>query len=140
MKYKKYIIIILLLLVIPLLFFIFRMKKNITNNITSNTTVADEATQKLKIEQQNLSNDKMLDAALDKTRLLDTDLDGLSNEEEKKNGTDPNNPDTDGDGLLDGDEVNFYHSNPTKSDTDGDGYKDGEEVRNGYSPIGPGKL
>ena len=37
--------------------------------------------------------------------ILDSDNDGLSNEEEKELGTDPNNPDTDGDGYLDGEEV-----------------------------------
>ncbi len=36
---------------------------------------------------------------------LDDDKDGLTNEEEKKYGTDPKNPDTDGDGFLDGAEV-----------------------------------
>jgi len=35
----------------------------------------------------------------------DPDNDGLSNEEEAEAGTDPNNPDTDGDGVTDGDEV-----------------------------------
>ena len=37
--------------------------------------------------------------------LFDNDNDGLSNLEEYLRGTDPNNPDTDGDGILDGDEV-----------------------------------
>ena len=36
---------------------------------------------------------------------IDLDNDGLSNVDEKKYGTDINNPDTDGDGFLDGDEV-----------------------------------
>ena len=36
---------------------------------------------------------------------LDNDKDGLTNEEEYKNGTDPNNWDTDGDGYSDGEEV-----------------------------------
>jgi hypothetical protein len=37
---------------------------------------------------------------------LDADNDGLTNEKEIKYGTDLNNPDTDSDGFLDGDEVN----------------------------------
>ena len=37
--------------------------------------------------------------------LFDNDSDGLSNLDEYKRGTDPNNPDTDGDGVLDGEEV-----------------------------------
>ncbi len=44
--------------------------------------------------------------------VVDTDKDGLSDELELQLGTDPNNP-----------------------DTDGDGYTDGEEVANGYNPL-----
>lgn len=47
----------------------------------------------------------------------DTDNDGLTDEQEKSYGTDPNDP-----------------------DTDGDGFKDGEEVRNLYNPLGNGGL
>lgn len=45
---------------------------------------------------------------------LDSDQDGLTNQEEKMIGTDPYNP-----------------------DTDGDGYSDGEEVQSGYDPLKP---
>ena len=55
-------------------------------------------------------------------------MDGLIKKIEKEIGTDPENPDTDGDGLKDGEEVNNYKSNPLNADTDGDGLKDGEEV------------
>ncbi len=58
----------------------------------------------------------------------DNDNDGLLNKEEKELKTDPDNPDTDGDGLQDGEEVHKYHTNPLKADTDGDGLKDGDEV------------
>jgi outer membrane protein OmpA-like peptidoglycan-associated protein/opacity protein-like surface antigen len=58
----------------------------------------------------------------------DPDKDGLTNDEEAKLGTDPNNPDTDGDGLNDGDEVRKYKTDPLKKDTDGDGLNDGSEV------------
>lgn len=60
----------------------------------------------------------------------DDDHDGLTNAEEKRYGTDPENPDTDGDGLSDGDEVHLYRTNPLKADTDGDGLNDGAEVLN----------
>lgn len=49
--------------------------------------------------------------------ITDIDQDYLSNEDEKKYGTDPNNP-----------------------DTDGDGYSDGDEVKAGYNPKGEGKI
>jgi hypothetical protein len=65
----------------------------------------------------------------------DPDNDGLTNLEEYQNGTDPNNPDTDGDGLSDGDEVHIYHTNPLLWDTDGDGISDGVEVQTGSDPL-----
>lgn len=48
---------------------------------------------------------------------LDSDEDGLSDEEERKLGTHPN-----------------------VADTDGDGYDDGTEVKGGYNPLGEGRL
>lgn len=70
----------------------------------------------------------------------DSDFDGLSDEEEKKLGTNIHMADTDNDGLLDKEEVKIYHTNPLKADTDGDGYSDGEEIKKGYNPNGKGKL
>ncbi len=63
-------------------------------------------------------------------KAANNDLDGdkLLNDEERQLGTDPRNPDTDGDGLKDGEEVHTYKTNPLNPDTDGDGLKDGEEV------------
>ncbi|MDQ2949253.1 MAG: hypothetical protein M3Y27_25495, partial [Acidobacteriota bacterium] len=65
----------------------------------------------------------------------DPDRDGLSNLDEYLNGTDPHNPDTDGDGLTDGDEVNKYKTNPLLADTDGDGIPDGVEITTGTNPL-----
>ncbi len=91
----------------------------------------------------------------------DYDEDNLGNLDEKNWGCDPGNPDTDGDTLLDGDEIKRYYTNPLMSDaeadhdgdgltnveevdihesdpsnpdSDGDGYGDGEEVENGSDP------
>lgn len=58
----------------------------------------------------------------------DYDNDGLTNSKEKEIGTDPNIPDTDGDGLLDGEEYLTHHSDPLKQDTDDDGLGDFKEV------------
>ncbi len=97
-------------------------------------------------EYFHISNRSELISALTKIlgknidKVTDTDNDDLSDYYEERlrwfNGvtikTDPNNPDTDGDGLLDGEEVsavvdkknNVHHyimySNPTLTDTDGD--------------------
>ena len=59
---------------------------------------------------------------------LDSDADRLSDGEESAIGTDPFFPDSDDDGLLDGDEVGFYGTDPLASDTDDDGLGDQEEV------------
>jgi len=58
----------------------------------------------------------------------DDDVDGLSNAQEAALGTNPSNPDTDGDGLLDGAEVNQYGTDPKNQDSDGDALPDGKEV------------
>lgn len=71
---------------------------------------------------------------------IDSDTDNLSDEEEERSGTNPQNWDTDGDTLSDGDEVLIWHTSPTNPDTDNDGYADGVEVKNGFNPNGPGKI
>lgn len=58
----------------------------------------------------------------------DSDSDGLNDDEEFMYGTDPLNPDTDGDGLKDGEEVHVTTTDPLNPDTDGDGLTDGDEV------------
>lgn len=70
----------------------------------------------------------------------DTDGDGLSDQEEKSLGTDPTKQDTDGDGLTDYEEVVLWKTNPLLPDTDGDTFSDGTEVKNGFNPLGSGKL
>ncbi|MDO8505136.1 MAG: hypothetical protein Q7S48_00955 [bacterium] len=71
---------------------------------------------------------------------VDSDSDGLSDEEEDAAGTMRDNPDSDNDSLLDGEEVKTYQTDPMNADTDGDTFLDGAEVKNGYNPKGPGKL
>ncbi len=65
----------------------------------------------------------------------DSDSDGLSDADEARLGTDPNDPDTDNDGLLDGQEAGpgGLGTDPRKRDTDNDGLSDGFEA----SPNGP---
>ena len=73
----------------------------------------------------------------------DSDGDGLKDGQEdvNKNGTvdanetDPCLFDTDGDGLNDGYEVLIYHTNPLNPDTDGDGWSDFDEVLAGSDPL-----
>lgn len=58
----------------------------------------------------------------------DTDADNYPDAAEPAAGLDPSNPDTDGDGVADGDEGNIYGTDPLAYDTDGDGLGDGEEL------------
>ncbi|MBU1118421.1 cupredoxin domain-containing protein [Patescibacteria group bacterium] len=97
---------------------------------------------------------------------LDEDNDGLTTLEEMASGTLVLEPDTDGDELPDGYEVQFglnpldpadalydqdkddlknideyyYETNISDPDTDNDGFKDGSEVKDGYNPKGTGAL
>ena len=71
---------------------------------------------------------------------LDTDGDGISDQDETVRGMDIENPDSDSDGLFDREEVMVYNTDPIVSDTDGDGFSDGDEVKGGYNPLGTGKL
>ena len=77
--------------------------------------------------------------------LLDSDLDGLWDGAEANYGTDPNNPDTDGDTISDGDEVNVHNTNPLSRDTDGDLLDDALEIRGqrlglGLDPLVPNNI
>ena len=71
---------------------------------------------------------------------LDTDGDGLIDEEELQIGTDPADPDSDEDGLTDGREVNEVGTDPLAPDTDGDGYDDAIELDAGSDPNDPASV
>ncbi|HMS64352.1 MAG TPA: OmpA family protein [Ignavibacteria bacterium] len=58
----------------------------------------------------------------------DEDKDGLTYCKEEQIGTNPEIADTDGDGCLDGAEVNQYKTDPLNKDTDGDTLLDCDEV------------
>jgi hypothetical protein len=68
----------------------------------------------------------------------DADDDRLRDAAERRAGTDPTNPDTDGDGRLDGAELapegTAPVTDPLDPDTDGDGLPDGFEVDHGLDP------
>lgn len=95
---------------------------------------------------------------------LDSDTDGLSDDQEQRFGTSPMLMDTDGDGFGDGEEVKngfsplggnkkkfdvldtdkdgvqdwieqWFGSDIEKSDTDGDGFSDYDEIMFGFSPV-----
>ncbi len=80
----------------------------------------------------NSDNDYLVNVGLGLSYYIfgspDYDNDGLSNSLEKKYGSNPNIPDTDGDGLKDGEEVHVYTTNPTKPDSDNDNLTDYDEI------------
>jgi len=95
------------------------------------------------IRKKDEVTDTTAPAATDKKeepKRIDTDGDGLFDDEEEKLGTDKNLADTDGDGLSDFDEAKKWKTDPLAKDTDGDGYDDGVEVSAGYDPKGSGQL
>ena len=66
---------------------------------------------------------------------VDSDGDGLSDAEEALRGTNPNDTDTDDDGILDGNEIRgSTGTDPLDPDTDSDGVDDGVEYDLGTSP------
>jgi len=67
----------------------------------------------------------------------DRDRDGLGDQEELDTyNTSPDNPDSDNDLLLDGEEI-ARGTNPNLGDSDGDTFSDGYEVANGTDPTNP---
>jgi hypothetical protein len=79
--------------------------------------------------------------------IADTDGDGVLDGQEVANGTDPLTADqsvepagdADGDGLLDGDEA-AYGTDPNNADTDGDGWLDLDEINIGTDPLDPNSV
>jgi len=70
--------------------------------------------------------------------VVDSDNDGLNDDEEVLAGTDPLDDDSDDDGLTDGDEVNTLATDPNDDDSDDDGLTDGREVNDtGTDPNNP---
>ncbi len=85
----------------------------------------------------------------DQRAMNDRDGDGLTDAEEDLNGngtfepgeTDPDNEDTDDDGIPDGTEVNGDNpTSPTSADTDRDGIPDGVEDTNHNGALDPGET
>ena len=64
----------------------------------------------------------------------DSDNDGIPDDIEVFLGTDPENPDTDGDELTDGEEFNVYGTDPIETDTDNDALLDSDEVLHETDP------
>jgi cell wall-associated NlpC family hydrolase len=68
---------------------------------------------------------------------VDTDGDGLVDGVELQMGTDPTRSDSDGDGSSDGYELFRLKTDPTRADSDGDGIGDSAELIKGTDPTSP---
>lgn len=113
---------------------------NFSPDPVENIEEVEELDQEENIRGNNFSDEEASANNILFGNSIDSDDDGLSDVQENQLGTDPFNWDTDGDGLSDGDEVLIWKTDPLKFDSDGDGYGDGEEIKNGYNPLGPGRL
>lgn len=108
--------------------------------------VNEEVTEPKRFEQKEVESseyDIKSEGSIEKLPPIndnDVDQDGLSDSLEADFETDPNDADSDDDGLNDFDEITKYFTDPNDEDSDNDTYLDGVEVKNGYNPLGEGKL
>ena len=122
---------------------------DVVDTATTTEEVIDEVVEEAPVQEPVVSVDADGDGIIDDVEQLlgtsinniDTDGDGLSDYDEVYvYNTNPLNPDTDNDELTDYEEVMTLHTDSLNPDTDGDGYLDGVEFKNGYNPLGQGKL
>lgn len=146
----------------------FLVGKNNTVKKTVTPSTTAQKTDAIQTPSATTSSTSNLPAQINNDQILfgqgvDVDKDGLDDVREREIKTNPQNPDTDSDGLNDGEEVIVHKSNPLSPDSDNDGlsdgdeyliwktnilnpdsdndtYPDGTEVKNGYNPLGPGRL
>ena len=102
------------------------------------TNTANDATSPA-VNADNQANNQA-DVVTEPAQPLDTDRDGLTDQEENLYGTNSERVDTDRDGLTDQDEVKVFETDPNNPDSDGDTFLDGQEVRSGYDPKGTCRL
>lgn len=130
-KSKKRVIVIILFLMVLIViiftacYYLFYKTQNNNNNKNNNNINSIDI---VNINKPNIN------------RPVDSDSDGLTDEEEEIFGTNPNFADSDEDGLFDKEEIEIYYTDPLNFDTDEDGYSDGQEVKSGHNPNGEGKL
>ena len=126
-KIAAIIVFVVLLTLVVLYFFVFKDRIIGTNGQNNTIDVNREDEYSMTTQQMSVQ--------LKDARLSDFDLDGIVDDAEKGLGTDPQKADTDGDGILDNDEIKIYKTNPLKADTDEDGKSDGYEARRNQDPL-----
>ena len=137
-----WLLVVLLIAVMLLCLILFIPKKGSEESISATQTAAYNQTQAAIIGEEDtdgdgLINSKELEIGTDPLN-PDTDGDRLQDGEEfHTHNTDPLLVDTEGDALNDGDEILVYMTNPLIPDTDGDSLNDGDEVTRGTNPLMP---
>ncbi|MBS4033286.1 MAG: hypothetical protein KGZ85_02370 [Ignavibacterium sp.] len=128
-KKRKFPIILILVIIILIGLIAIIFQSFLSGDSTTNQQIVEPKNTEGKLSEEN--------QLVARPIIIDTDGDGLTDEEELTLGTSINNTDTDSDGLFDFEEVKIYGTDPLNPDTDGDGYLDGEEVKAGYNPLDP---
>ena len=114
---------------------------NVSQDVVSEVNVGDAITEAETQAEQSIdfaaSNDALAQNAGNYINffIVDTDNDGLGDATEEAIGSDPLNPDTDGDLLMDGYEYLLHGADPTLADTDGDLVSDSIEIHMGTDPL-----
>lgn len=126
------IVIIVLVLLVGVWYFLLRNKKDSNGAVITKNETTEVVPVKHEVDAGTL---ELLKKFAD-----DQDRDGIKDADEKAQGLNPNEFDSDFDGLSDKLEIEKYKTDPLKKDTDGDGFGDGKEVIHGFNPLGAGKL
>ena len=138
--WKPIVLVITIIVIVAAAFFI---STQILGSKTPITPVPP-TTEQIDVEEaetvDSSSEEETINEEKEAAQIVDTDKDGLTDEEEAAAGTSPRAADTDGDGLFDYEEINTWGTNPLDPDTDKDSYLDGKEVEAGYNPKGEGKI
>ena len=134
---KKFLFIAIIVIIVIALgfsgwYFLLRNKKDSNGAVVTKDEITKAAPAKQEVDAGTL---ELLKKFAD-----DQDRDGIKDADEIVKGLNPNEFDSDFDGLSDKLEIEKYKTDPLKKDTDGDGFGDGVEVLNGYNPAGAGKL
>jgi hypothetical protein len=114
---------------------------NVSQDAVTEVNVGDAITQAESNADQSVDFDAANDALAQNSGnyqnffIVDSDNDGLGDATEEAIGSDPHNPDTDGDLLMDGYEYLLHGANPLLADTDGDLISDSLEIHMGSDPL-----
>src|SRR3989344_1291061 len=136
LPYKRIVIILLAVIILGVggyFGFIFFLKDNNVVDLENNQPVDTDEQPELPVAWLESNFESNCDPTVCGAN-ADPDGDSLSNFEELNSLTNPNEYDTDYDGIADADEIKVYNTEPRMADTDGDGFEDGIEIRNGFSP------